>query len=403
MRKAAVLVVLLAGIAISLCAAPPSAADIDALLRTAVEQRRLPMVVAMVADSSGIVYEHATGVPKDAIFALASMTKPVTSVAVMQLVEAGRVKLDEPASTYVAELRDLRVIDGSAERPPKTPPTVRHLLTHTSGFGYEFMNRDVADLVAKKKIASAMVGGDAFLKAPLLFDPGTQWEYGISTDWLGKLVERVSGQTLDMYFRDKIFRPLRMADSYFIVPADKQSRLAPQFQRTADGNLVEQPRQPQKSDGFFSGGGGLFGTAPDYLRFVRALLAGGQLDGQRILSENSVATMGRNQIGDLTIRPLPSLIPQFITDRAALPGAPDKFGLGFALNSNTAGTSRGANTMSWAGVVNTFFWIDRDKQIAAVVFSQMLPFLDADMKKVLDDFDRAVYAWRAETTRREPR
>jgi methyl acetate hydrolase len=395
MTKSAVRVVLLAGIALALRAAPPSSADIDMLLRTAVEKKRLPMVVAMVADAGGIVYEHATGSPKDAIFAIASMTKPVTSVAVMQLVEAGRVKLDEPASTYLPELRDVGVLDSGTERPPKTPVTVRHLLTHTSGFGYEFMNRELSELVAKKKIPSAIAGGDAFLKAPLVFDPGTRWEYGISTDWLGKLVERVSGLTLEAYFREKIFRPLGMFDSSFIVPPDKQSRLAPQFQRTNDGQLAEQPRQPQKSDGFFSGGGGLFSTAPDYLRFVRALMAGGRLDGQQILSETSVAMMGKNQIGDLTTRPMPSLLPQFISDGAVLPGALDKFGLGFAVNSSTAGTSRGANTMAWAGVFNTFFWIDREKQIGVVFFSHMLPFLDSESKKVLEDFDRAVYAWKA--------
>ena len=395
MTKSAVRVVLLAGIAVALRAAPPSSADIDMLLRTAVEKKRLPMVVAMVADAGGIVYEHATGSPKDAIFAIASMTKPVTSVAVMQLVEAGRVKLDEPASTYLPELRDVGVLDSGTERPPKTPVTVRHLLTHTSGFGYEFMNRELSELVAKKKIPSAIAGGDAFLKAPLVFDPGTRWEYGISTDWLGKLVERVSGLTLEAYFREKIFRPLGMFDSSFIVPPDKQSRLAPQFQRTNDGQLAEQPRQPQKSDGFFSGGGGLFSTAPDYLRFVRALMAGGRLDGQQILSETSVAMMGKNQIGDLTTRPMPSLLPQFISDGAVLPGALDKFGLGFAVNSSTAGTPRGANTMAWAGVFNTFFWIDREKQIGAVFFSHMLPFLDSESKKVLEDFDRAVYAWKA--------
>ena len=399
MRRIAIPAVFLAGIAISLRAAPPSAAEIDALLRTAVEKKRVPLVVAMVADGHGIVYEHANGSPKDAIFAIASMTKPVTSVAVMQLVETGRVKLEEPASTYVPELRDVRVLDGGTGRPPKTPVTVRHLLTHTSGFGYEFMNRELSDLVSQKVIPSAMGGGDAFLKAPLVFDPGTRWEYGISTDWLGKLVERVSGRTLDVYFNEKIFGPLGMGDSFFVVPAAKQSRMAPQFQRTSDGNLAERPRQPQKADGFFSGGGGLFSTAPDYLRFVRALLAGGQLYGQRILSENSVAMMGKNQIADLTIRPMPSLIPQFITDGAVLPGALDKFGFGFALNSGTADTARGANTMAWAGVFNTFFWIDREKQIAAVFFSQMLPFLDSDSKKVLEDFDRAVYAWRASSWR----
>jgi CubicO group peptidase (beta-lactamase class C family) len=323
------------------------------------------------------------------------MTKPITSVAVMQLVEQGRVKLDEPASTYVPELRDVRVLDGGTERPPKTAVTVRHLLTHTSGFGYEFMNRGLAELVAKKAIPSATAGGDGFLKAPLVFDPGTRWEYGIGIDWLGRLVERTSGMTLETYFREKIFRPLRMVDSFFIVPPEKQSRLAPTYQRTSDGSLVAQPRQPQKSDGFFSGGGGLFSTAPDYLRFVRALMAGGTLDNQRILSETSVAMMGKNQIGDLTIRAMPSLFPQFITDSAALPGSLDKFGLGFALNSGTANTSRGANTMAWAGALNTFFWIDRQKQLGAVFFSQSLPFLDPETKKVLEDFDRAVYAWKS--------
>ena len=396
MKRLPVAAVFAAATALTLAAAPRPAADLDALLRAAVEAKHIPQVVAAVADQRGIVYEHATGAPKDAIFAIASMTKPVTSVAVMQLVEAGRVKLDEPASTYLPDLRDVRVLDGGAERPPKRPVTVRHLLTHTSGFGYEFVNRELFDLAAKKAIPSMFAGGDAFLKAPLLFDPGTRWEYGISTDWLGKLVERVSGQTLEAYFRDKIFQPLGMLDSFFVVPPDKQGRIARQFQRANDGTLAEQPRQPQRSDGFFSGGGGLFSTAPDYMKFVRALLAGGRLGGQRILSDASVALMGKNQIGDLTIRAMPSMLPQFVTDGAALPGAADKFGLGFAINSRTAGTGRGANTMAWAGVFNTFFWIDREKQIGAVLFCHSLPFLDADTKKVLEDFDRAVYArtWR---------
>jgi len=395
MKQTVIRVAFLCTIAVTLRAAAPLPSDIDTLLRSAVEQKRVPMVVAMVADASGVVYEHATGTPKDAIFGIASMTKPVTSVAVMQLVEQGRVKLDEPASTYLPELRDVRVLDGVTQRPPKTPVTVRHLLTHTSGFGYEFLNRELGELVSKKAIPSAAAGGDGFLKAPLLFDPGTRWEYGISVDWLGRLVERTSGMTLESYFREKIFRPLRMDDSFFIIPPEKQPRLARLYRRTSDGTLVGQPPQPQKSDGFFSGGGGLFSTAPDYVRFVRALMGGGVLDGQRILSGASVAMMGKNQIGDLAVRAMPSLIPEFITDGAVLPGSLDKFGLGFALNSSTANTSRGVNTMSWAGALNTFFWIDRQKQIGVVFFSQSQPFLDSETKKVVEDFDRAVYAWKA--------
>ena len=374
-------------------AALQSTTQLDGLLRTAVEQERVPMAVAMVADANGIIYEHATGARKDAIFAIASMTKPVTTVAVMQLVEAGRVRLDEPAATYVPELAKVRVLDGGVLRPPKTPITVRHLLTHTAGFGYEFLNADLFALVSKKDVPSVMAGGDGFLNAPLVFDPGARWEYGINTDWLGRLVERVSGQTLEAYFAQKIFEPLGMHDTYFNVPPGKQPRMVAIFQRDADGGLVKPPAAPVTKVEFFSGGGGLFSTAPDYLTFLRALLAGGQIRGRRILAPESVAAMGTNQLGDLMLRPMTSVIPQ-LAGNAVLPGEADKFGLGFALNSKPLNGGRGANTMAWAGIYNTFFWIDRDRQVAAVLMTQLLPFLDPGPKKLLEDFDRAVYAWK---------
>lgn len=399
MKKVAPLVALLALLVSGSRAAAPAPADLDRLLRTAVEQKHVPMVVAMVADSRGVIYEQAVGTSKDTIFRIASMTKPVTSVAVMQLVEAGKINLDEPAKTYLPELDAVRVLDGERQRPPKRPITVRQLLTHTTGFGYEFMRKELLDLVSKKELPSMMVGGDGFLKAPLLFDPGAQWEYGISTDWLGRLVERVSGQSLEIYFREKIFKPLGMSDSFFTVPANKQSRLAKLYQRKDDGTLEAQPGELAPPSDFLSGGGGLHSTAADYLLFVRALMAGGQIGTGRILSRDSVAMMGANQIGELTIDPVASVIPQFATDGAALPGALDKFGFGFALNSKSAGTNRGVNTMSWAGIFNTFFWIDREKQIGAVLMGQSLPFLEPGPKKLLDDFDRAVYAWRVQSSR----
>jgi CubicO group peptidase (beta-lactamase class C family) len=391
MKKIAASLIVLAAVVCAWPGTSAAPADIDTLLRGAVEQKRVPLVVAMVADGRGVVYEHATGAGKDGIFAIASMTKPITSVAAMQLVEAGKLKLDAPASTYVPELKDVRVLDGGALRPPKTPITLRQLLSHTSGFSYEIFNKDIFGLVAKKEVASFMAGGDGFLKAPLVADPGTRWEYGISTDWVGRIVERVSGQTLDEYLRVKIFTPLGMSDTYFIVPAEKQPRVVPQFVRGPDGALTQQPPPPAPKVTFFSGGGGLFSTAPDYLRFVRALMAGGQLDKQRILSAESVGLMGRNQIGEMAIRPLPSLIPQFATNNAELPGALDKFGLGFALNSKPGGSPRGLNTMTWAGIFNTFFWIDRDKQVSAVFFTQMLPGLEPGVTKLVEEFDRAVY------------
>jgi CubicO group peptidase (beta-lactamase class C family) len=194
----------------------------------------------------------------------------------------------------------------------------------------------------------------------------------------------VSGRWLEAYFRERIFDPLGMPDSFFNVPPDKQARLAPLFQRNEDGGLAEQPRRPLQRSEFFSGGGGLYSTAADYMKFARAIMAGGRLGERRILSAKSVETMGRNQIGELSLHPLPSLIPTLATNNAVLPGALDKFGLGFALN-----------TMSWAGIFNTFFWIDRERQVAAVLMSQVLPGMDPGARKLLEDFDRAVYARRA--------
>jgi len=391
MKRIAGVGIVLAGMVYAWRGTLAAPSDIDTLLRSAVEQKRVPLVVAMVADGRGVVYEHATGADKEGIFAIASMTKPITSVAAMQLVEAGKLKLDAPASTYVPELRDVRVLEGGTLRPPKTPVTVRQLLSHTAGFSYEIFNKDVFALVAKKELASFVAGGDGFLKAPLIADPGTRWEYGINTDWVGRIIERVSGQTLDAYFRDKIFTPLGMSDTYFIVPPEKQSRLVPQFIRAADGAISRQPAPAARKVTFFSGGGGLYSTPPDYLRFVRAMMAGGQLDKQRILSAESVASMGRNQIGSLTVRQLPSMIPQFAVPNAILPGAPDKFGLGFGLNSKPRGTSRGLNTMTWAGIYNTFFWIDREKQIGAVFFTQMLPGMEPNVTKLVEEFEGVVY------------
>jgi methyl acetate hydrolase len=368
-------------------------ANLDKVLRAAVEHKQVPGVVAMVATADGIAYEGAFGMNKDAIVAIASMTKPITSVAVMQLVEAGKVRLDEPAATYLPELAKVQVLEGGTLRAPKSAITVRQLLTHTSGFGYEFFNATLHDYVAQGKVPSAMAGGDGFLQSPLLFDPGARWEYGINTDWLGRLVERVTSQSLEAYFRQRIFEPLGMRDSYFNVPVDKQPRLAALFRRTEDGGLTQEKPQPLKPVEFFSGGGGLHSTAADYLKFARAILAGGQLGDQRILKAQTVAEMGRNQIGNLTLSPFSSLMPELATDGVSLPGGLDKFGLGFGLNSKALDNGRGANTMSWAGIYNTFFWIDREKKVCAVLMLQMLPGLDAGPLELVDNFDRAVYAW----------
>jgi methyl acetate hydrolase len=390
-----IIALMIAAAVLTGCAGEPAKRNteaIDKLLQTAVEQKKVPFAVAIVASGNEVVYEGTSGVSKDTIFAVASMTKPVTSVAVMQLVEAGQVRLDEAAGTYLPDLAKVQVLESGKLRPPKSPVTVRQLLTHTSGFVYEFMNRDLHDYVAKGKVPAMMAGGDGYLKAPLLFDPGARWEYGISTDWLGRLVEKISGESLQDYFRHRIFEPLGMADTYFNVPADKQARLAAIYQRKPDGSLEKQPRPPLKPVSFFSGGGGLFSTAADYMKFSRALMAGGQSGQARILKTESVAAMRKNQIGDLMLTPFRSLVPQLAADNAALPGGLDKFSLGFAINTLPGPAGRDAFSMTWAGIFNTFFWIDPEKKVCAVLMSQMLPGLDPGPRGLLDEFERSVYA-----------
>ena len=381
---------------------------IDQVLRAAVDDKKLPGIVAMVAVADRVTYQGASGkrdtnsdIPMtvDSIFRIASMTKPITSVAVMQLVEKGRVKLDEPAATYLPELSQVQVLDefdattGKARlRAPKAPPTVRQLLCHMSGFAYDFVDPRLHAYAARAALPSARDGGDGFLKAPLLFDPGSRWEYGISTDWLGKLVEKVSGQTLEAYFREHVFQPLGMTDTFFDVPTEKQQRVVALHARQEDGSFVEPPQQPFRPVRFFSGGGGLYSTASDYLKFERMLLGSGKLGNKRILQSQTIDEMSRNQIGNLTLPVLRSLTPQLARDPIHMPGSPDKFGLGLAINTKPVEGGRSPGSLAWAGIFNTFFWIDPPRKTCAVIMMQILPFSDDAAIAAVERFEHAVYA-----------
>ena len=394
---------------LTLLAAPAtqSGKAIDEVLREAVDSKKMPGVVAMVANTGGVVYQGAAGkrdttknVPMtmDTIFRIASMTKPVTSVAVMQLVESGRVKLEEPVSTYLPELAHVQVLeefDAATKkaklRAPKTLPTVRQLLTHTSGYAYEFFDAKLGAYVSSGAVPSAFQGDDGFLKAPLVFDPGTQWEYGINTDILGRMVEKISAQTLEEYFRQHILEPLGMTDTFFNAPPEKQERVAALHQRQEDGSFVEPPQQPLKPVEFYSGGGGLFSTAGDYIKFERMLLGGGKLGSQRILKAETVAEMSRNQIGELGLVELKSLAPQFAKNPTRIPGGLDKFGFGFAINTKPVEGGRSAGSLAWAGIFSTYFWIDPPKKTCAVILMQLLPFSDDEAVATVEKFEHAVY------------
>ena len=370
---------------------------IDETLRSAVERKEIPGVVAMAADRNRVIYQGAFGMADiadarplqlDALFRIASMTKAITSVAAMQLVERGRLVLDDPAEKYFLESAKLSVLElldaatGAYKlRPATKPVTVRHLFTHTSGLGYRFTSPTLRDFKPR--------AGDP--ARPLLFEPGEQWMYGPSTDWLGRLVEKISGLSLDEYFRRRIFEPLKMSDTFYDVPQAKQARLVAAYRRQADGSLAKLPVQPRPTGFKPIGGGGLSSTASDYIRFTRMLLNGGELDGARILSASSVDAMAQNHIGAVGVPALRSASPTVSEDFSFIADGRDKWGLGFLITADAVPGKRSAGSLSWGGVNNTYFWVDRASGIAGVVMMQFLPFADRKALALYDAFERGVY------------
>ena len=353
----------------------------------------------MATDRRGVIYSGAAGVASgspsrpmtaDAVFRIASMTKAVTSVAMMQLVEEKKVGLDDPASKYFPAFATLSVITSFDQktgsytvRPASRPVTIRHLLTHTSGLGYGFTSPIVRDFKPRT--------GETFEIGPLLFEPGADWMYGTSTDWVGRIVESVSGKDLDAYFRERIFEPLGMRDTYFNVPEAALPRLVPVWRRQADGTLIEPPSAAPQRVTRFNGGGGLSSTAGDYITFVRMLLNEGQLNGARILSAASVKLMSVNQMGAVSAHATRSAQPNLSDDFTFISEGRDKWGLGFLINAVAEPGLRSAGSLSWGGLNNTYFWIDPSREIAGVILMQFLPFADPKALALYRDFERAVY------------
>lgn len=365
----------------------------------------IPGAVALVGNRGGIIDTMVLGrrsdgsaMTLDTVFQLASMTKAVTSVAAMQLVEAGRLALDAPLAALLPDLADPRVITGFAAdgsvrlRPAVRPITLRHLLTHTSGLGYDFVHANMAR--ARGVDGPPAFGSMASLRTPLLFDPGDDWAYGIGTDWVGLAVEAASGQRLDAYFAEHITGPLGMGDTGFTPPDAGRDRCTGVMARGEDGGLA--PFAINIGGGtsaeFISGGGGLWATAPDYMRFLRMLLGGGSLDGVTILAPASVAEMARNQIGALRAGRMTTTMPALSRAIDWFPAMTPGWGLGFLINPEPGPDGRPAGCLAWAGIANTFFWIDPTTGIAAVLLMQLLPFADPGALAVLGAFERGVYA-----------
>jgi methyl acetate hydrolase len=372
---------------------------IDKVLAEAVARGDVPGVVAMATDRQGVIYQGAFGVADtstrrplgvDAMFRIASMTKAITSVAAMQLVEQGRLGLDEPADKYLPELARPSVFEkfdtgtgGYTLRPATRMLTVRHLLTHTSGLGYNWTSPIVRDFKPRN--------GEKYAAGPLLFEPGEQWLYGTSTDWVGRLVELFSRMRLEDYFRERIFVPLRMTDTSYNVPKNKHDRVVTLHRRQNDGMFAPDAVQPPLLVARPIGGGGLVSTAADYIRFLQMLLNGGSLDGVRVLSPDTVASMSRNQIGGVSVRALKSAMPERSSDLTFIADGKDKWGLGFLITAEGQAGKRSTGSLSWGGINNTYFWVDPQRGIAGVILMQFLPFADAKALAVYDAFERAIY------------
>jgi methyl acetate hydrolase len=384
-----------------------TSAGISDTLRASLQQHKIPVAVAMACTSGKTTYSGAYGkrdsasgvdVTTDSLFAIASMTKPVTSVAAMQLVEQGKLKLDEPASTYLPELGKLQVLRGFEAgsgkpilKPATKPVTLRTLLTHTSGFVYDTWFADM--LRWEKESGTTIPLGTVAPLTPLMFEPGSRWQYGTSADWSGRLVEKVSGLTLEQYFQKNILGPLGMHDTSFLVPADKFDRLVSEYRRQPDGALKEDPRTLPSPPKAFNGGGGLYSTASDYVRFMQMILRRGRGPGnEQILQAKTVDMMASNQVGTLSAGKLKTARPEVSSDVDFHPGLKDGFGFGFLINSKAYEGGRSAGSLAWAGVFNTYFWIDPHKGVAGVIMMQFLPFADKEAIAVLGDFERAVYA-----------
>jgi methyl acetate hydrolase len=382
-------------------------AQIARILRAAVEAREVPGFVALAATADGPVYEGAFGVRAlgadpamtlDTVFRIASMTKAITSVAAMQLVEQGKLGLDDPAPAVDPALNMPQVLDGFDAagqprlRPAKRPITLRHLLTHTAGFTYDWSNPNTQRYVEAAGILPMSSGKLAALRQPLAFDPGDKWEYGINIDWVGRIVETVSGRPLDTYLREHICAPLGMKDTGFAPTPEQRARLAPVHQRQADGALIPTAFDFPVDPEFHSGGGARYSTGRDYLTFLRMLLHDGELNCARILRPETVALINRNQVGDLQAGRLPSLMPERAHDFELIPGMPVRWGLAYMLNLKPGPDGRSADSGSWAGIFNGYYWLDPARRVAGVVMAQMLPFADPAMLRLYGRFERGVYA-----------
>jgi methyl acetate hydrolase len=383
-------------------------AEIDAILRGAVDRGAVPGIAFVAGNAAGTLYEGAFGrrgldqpaaMTPDTVVWIASMTKAITTTAALRQVEAGRLSLDAPIGEVLPELAQPQVLMGFAPeggeamlRPARKKLTLRHLLTHTSGFSYDMWNPEIGAYMAAREVPGIIGCQRAALTTPLVAEPGERWEYGIGIDWAGLAVEKVTGRRLAEVLADEVLGPLGMKDSAFRIGPAQRGRLASMHAKAPDGALSAIPFEVPQDPEFHMGGGGLYGTVTDYLRFCRMWLNTGTLDGARILSPETVREAARDQIAPLEVTPMISAIPASTHDVELFPGMRKGWGLSFLINEDEVPGGRAAGSLAWAGLANTYYWIDPKRDRAGVIATQILPFADPAVLQAFEAAERAVYA-----------
>lgn len=366
-----------------------------------------PGVVAMACDRKGNIYEGAAGVRElgradamttDTVMFLASCTKAITGVAIMQLVEEGKVKLDDPAGKYLPDIDAIQVLEGfdaqgeARLRKPRTPITLNHLMLHTAGFCYDFFSADLLRYRTARDIPSVLSSTYASLHDVLLHDPGERWTYGSNIDWLGRIVEELRGKRLGEVLRERIFDPLAMQDIAFTMTPAMRGRLASIHLRGMDGQLTAHPEivlpQPPEMD---LGGAGLYATIGEYMKFIRMVLNDGAGTAGRVLKAETVAFMASNGLGQLKSGPWTTSNPAYANSGDFFPGLRKSWSYTFQVLEEDAPTGRPAGALSWAGLANTYFWIDRQHGVGGMWGTQILPFHDIASYPGFVEFETAVY------------
>ncbi|MCX6466115.1 MAG: serine hydrolase [Pseudonocardiales bacterium] len=378
---------------------------IDQVLQSAVDNGAVPNVAAIAADRNGVIYEGAAGpltaggdepVTVDTHYRIMSMTKMVATTVALQEMEKGTLDLDAPIADYCPEFDDVQVLDGwdgdtPRLRAPASRATVKQLITHTSGLGYWFWSEDLVKWEAATSTPNVLSGSNVVFTAPLLADPGTTYIYGINTDWLGKVAEAAGGRTLDVLVKEGVTGPLGMTETAFSLNEGWKDSTTPVHVKGEDGRWIESGIELNQTPEYWAGGHGLYSTPRDYIKFQRALLGGGELDGVRILQKSTVDAAFTNQIGDLDFPPaIPTADPTATHEFNAGPGY--KWGLGLLLNTRDVPGMRRAGSGAWAGLCNTHFWVDPTTGICASIYSNFLPFVPPEALALYADYEKALYA-----------